>query len=154
MPVPLFHLRAATADDTERVYAITRDAMRGFVEQTWGCWDEAEQRRRHGESFTPSKHRIVDIGGVAAGFIAVEILPVHVSLVKLYLLAAVRGQGIGSALLAQIMGEADARGRPMRLRVLRVNTRAQALYARYGFCVVEQTPQRLVMERPVHPSSA
>jgi ribosomal protein S18 acetylase RimI-like enzyme len=150
MPVPLFHLRAATTVDGERVYAISRDAMRSYVEQTWGCWHEIEQRRRHLENFTPSTHRIVEVGEAAAGVMAVETLPAQVSLVKLYLLAAFRGQGIGSALLAQIIGEADALGRPARLQVLRVNTRALALYARHGFCVVEQTPQRLVMERPVH----
>jgi hypothetical protein len=35
MPVPLFQLRAATSEDGERVYAISRDAMRSYVEQTW-----------------------------------------------------------------------------------------------------------------------
>jgi ribosomal protein S18 acetylase RimI-like enzyme len=149
MPVPLFHLRAATTDDAECVYAITRDAMRGYVEQTWGRWDEAEQRRKHRENYTQQTHRLVELGEVVAGFMAVETLPTHLWLVKLYLLSAFRGQGIGSALLTQIVREADDLGKPVRLRVLWVNTRAQTLYVRHGFRVVEQTPERLFMERPV-----
>ncbi|WP_395793898.1 hypothetical protein [Aquimonas sp.] len=36
-----------TTADAERAYAITREAMREYVEQTWGPWIEADQRERH-----------------------------------------------------------------------------------------------------------
>lgn len=149
MHPPPFRLRAATHDDLNLTYEIARDAMCGYVEQTWGRWEESVQRHKHRESYTPDTHRLIEVGGVVAGLLATENMPSHLWLVKLYLLSVFRGQGIGSALLEQVLREADEIGKPVRLRVLLVNMRAQALYARYGFNVVERTPERIFMERPV-----
>jgi ribosomal protein S18 acetylase RimI-like enzyme len=67
-------------------------------------------------------------------------------LVKLYLLAKYRGMGLGSALLVQVLNYAQAQGKLVRLRVLRVNSDAKRLYERHGFKVVQETPERLFME--------
>jgi len=140
-------LSNATFDDLELAYEITRDAMRDYVEQTWGRWDEIEQRQKHRNDYTPDTHRLVEVGNVVVGFVATENLPDHVWLVKLYLLSSFRGQGIGTAVLEQVLQEADELAKPVRLRVLRVNTRAQALYVRHGFRVVEHALERIFMER-------
>lgn len=142
------HLRAATAADLELTYDITEAAMRGHVEQTWGHWDDAEQRLKHRTNFDPQTTRIVVVDGADAGLVTVEDLADHVWLVKLYLRPGQRGHGVGTALLGDVLRRADAVGLPVRLRVLRVNVRAQALYARHGFRVVEETAERYVMERP------
>lgn len=147
-PLP-FRLRAATADDVELTYEITKNAMCGFVEQAWGRWEESEQRARHWENYTPDTHRLVDVEGAVVGLVAAENLPTHLWLVKLYLHSSIRGKGIGSALLALVLREADELGKPVRLRVLRVNTRAQAFYVRHRFQTVGQTSERIFMERPV-----
>jgi ribosomal protein S18 acetylase RimI-like enzyme len=141
-----FQLRNATLDDLGLTYEITRDAMRGYVEQTWGRWDEDEQLQKHRDNYTPETHRLIEVGNAVAGFFVTEVLPTHVWLVKLYLLRAFRGQGIGVALLTRILQDAGELGKPVRLRVLRVNTRAQALYARHGFKVFDETPERVFME--------
>lgn len=141
-----FQLRSATPDDIGLTYEITRDAMCGYVEQTWGRWDEDEQLQKHRDNYTPGTHRIIKVGNVVAGFFATEDLPTHVWLVKLYLLSAFRGQGMGAALLTRILHDAEKLGKPVRLRVLRVNTRAQALYARHGFSIFDETPERVFME--------
>ena len=64
---------------------------------------------------------------------------------KLYLLAKYRGQGIGSQVLRGVQQGATAQGKPVTLRVLRVNKRAQALYAKHGFKVTEESAERLHM---------
>lgn len=152
MPVvPAFHLRNATPDDLALAYTITEDAMRAYVEQTWGRWDPQEQLDKHRANYTPDTHRIVMLDEAPAGLVAVEELPTHTWLVKLYLLAAWRNCGIGARLLQGVLQAARAQGKPVRLRVLKVNTPAQRLYARHGFRVIEQTPERLFMERlPMH----
>jgi hypothetical protein len=45
----------------------------------------------------------------------------------------------------QVMAQAAAQERPVRLRVLRVNP-AQRLYLRLGFVITDETPERLYME--------
>ena len=145
--MPPHSLRPATTGDLELCYEITKDAMRDHVVQTWGDWNEDEQRAKHRQNYTPATHRIVLCGEAPAGLLAVEDEPQHVWLVKLYLLQPFRGQGLGTRLLRQVIQEADDLRKPVRLRVLRVNHGAWRLYERHGFSVVGEEPERLFMVR-------
>lgn len=145
--MPRFSYRDASESDLKLTYEITRDAMRKYVELTWGDWNDEEQIQKHRDNFTPATHRIICVGAQEIGLVAVENPLDHVWLVKLYLRAEVQNQGIGSAILRDVIGHAESRDLPIRLRVLRVNERAQALYARHGFCVTGGTPERCFMER-------
>ena len=138
-------MRPATPDDLALAYAITEDAMRGYVEETWGTWDEEEQLQKHRANFTPETYKIILAEDEEAGLIALEEFPSHVWLVKLYLLSTYRGLGIGSHVLRNVQRDAAASGKPVTLRVLRVNTRAQTLYAKHGFKVTEESAERMHM---------
>ena len=138
-------MRPATEDDLAVTYAITEDAMRGYVEETWGSWNAEEQLQKHRANYTPATYKIILINDEVAGLVAVEDFPSHIWLVKLYLLAKYRGQGIGSQVLRGVQKSAKTQGKPVTLRVLRVNKRAQALYARHGFKVTEESAERLHM---------
>ena len=148
-------LRPAAESDFETVFAITMAAMRAYVEATWGVWDAAEHRSRIRDSFDPATHRLVYVDGQLAGLLAVTEHPEHVQLVKVFLLPQFQGRGLGTRLVRQVMAQAAARGRPVRLRVLRVNP-AQRLYLRLGFVITDESPERLYMEwRPgVDPRAA
>ena len=143
--MPLLRMRPASLADLAVTYEITEDAMRGYVEETWGKWDEAEQLQKHRTNFTPETYRIILVKEEVAGLVAVEEFPSHIWLVKLYLLAKYRGQGIGSQVLQSVQNSATAQGKPVTLRVLTVNKRAQALYAKHGFKVTEESAERLHM---------
>lgn len=63
----------------------------------------------------------------------------------LYLVPAVRGRGLGRALLERLVDEARALGvRTLHLEVEPLNARAEALYARHGFA---PSPRRLMSRR-------
>ena len=138
-------MRPATPEDLAFAYTITEDAMRGYVEETWGNWDEVEQLQKHRANFTPETYRMLLVEDEVAGLVAVEEFPSHVWLVKLYLLKKYRSQGIGSQVLQDVQRNAANLGKPVILRVLRVNKRAQALYAKHGFQVTEENAERLHM---------
>ena len=129
----LLRMRPATQNDLAIAYAITEDAMRGYVEETWGTWDDEEQLQKHRANFTPETYRMILVEDEVVGLVAAEEFPSHVWLVKLYLLAKHRGQGIGSQVLQDIQNRAMLQRKPVTLRVLKVNTRARALYAKHGF---------------------
>jgi GNAT superfamily N-acetyltransferase len=114
--------------------------------KVWGRWDKTEQREKHCANFTLQTHRMILLDDAIAGFIAMGDLPTHHWLVKFYLFAAYRNRGIGSEVLESVIAAARAAGKPVRLRVLRVNTRAQTLYLKHGFKVREETAERLFME--------
>ena len=142
---PALELRRAVESDFETVFAITMETMRAYVEATWGVWDDAEHRSRIGATFDPSTHRLVHVDGQLAGLLAVEEHPEHVQLVKVFLLPRFQGLGFGARLVRQVLEQAAAQGRSVRLRVLRVNP-AQRLYLRLGFVITDETPERLYME--------
>ncbi len=143
--MPRLRIRAATEADLEITYAITEDAMRSYVEETWGTWNAEEQRQKHRANFSPQTHSIILVDGQVGGFMAEEEFPSQIWLVKLYISGKFRGHGIGSEVLQGVLHRARAKGKPVTLRVLKVNKRAQALYAKHGFRVTEETPERLFM---------
>lgn len=146
--MPEFSFRPATSDDLAITYALTEDAMRSYVEQTWGAWEAEEQLAKHRANFTPETHQLILVDGVVAGLVAVEDLATHLWLVKLYLFQRYRRAGIGSRVLQSVLADARASGKPVRLRVLKVNQRARALYERLGFRVIDEAPERFFMESP------
>jgi ribosomal protein S18 acetylase RimI-like enzyme len=139
-------LRTVGSDDFDFGFEVTELAMRGYIEQTWGRWDDALHRRHHATTFKPDTHRVILVRGERAGILAVEQHVAHVQLEKLYLLPGARNRGVGSQVLRSVLKPAIASGRPVRLRVLAVNTPAQRFYVRHGFVVVAVTPERLFME--------
>lgn len=144
-PMPTLRLRDATPDDLALAYAITEDAMRSYVEQTWGNWNSSEQQRLHLANFRPETHRFILVDDSVVGLLAKEEFPTYVWLIKLYLLRAYRGRGIGSKVLEDLLEDARSQGKQVTLQVLRVNRRAQLLYARHGFRITEERKALLFM---------
>jgi GNAT superfamily N-acetyltransferase len=145
--MPEFTLRTATHNEVALTYDITKDAMRRYVELTWGTWVDEDQLQKHRGNFDPATHRIIVLRGLDAGLLVTETESNFVWLVKLYLLSTYRNKGLGAALLAHVFREADALGKSVRLRVLKVNMAAQRFYIRHGFTVVGEETERLFMVR-------
>ena len=120
--------------------------MAGYVAQTWGAWNEDEQVTKHRANYDAGTHEFILVEGSIAGLLATEVEPNHLWLVKLYLLPAYRNKGLGSAVIATVKARARSLGKPVRLRVLRVNAGAKRLYERHGFKVVQEAPERFFME--------
>ena len=144
--MPGITTRPASAEDLDLTYRITRDAMRPYVEATWGVWNEDEQLAKHALNYQPQTHRIITVDAEEVGLLAVEEHDDHLWLVKVYLFSAWRNQGIGRNLICQVLDRGRQLGKPVRLRVLRVNDRARKLYESLGFWVVSEMPERFVME--------
>jgi GNAT superfamily N-acetyltransferase len=139
-------LRAATAQDMAFSFRVTEDAMRGYVELTWGAWQPVVQRHAHDAAFRADTHTVVMVDGLPAGIVAGEALLTHLQLHKLFLLSGFRNRGVGSQLLRHLLDAAALARLPVRLRVLAVNQSAQRFYARHGFVVARATPERVYMQ--------
>jgi ribosomal protein S18 acetylase RimI-like enzyme len=57
-------------------------------------------------------------------------------------------QGIGSAVIRNLQAEADSKGLPLRLQVLKANTSARRLYQRLGFQAAGETETHHLMLSP------
>ncbi len=133
LPAAEYTLRPIGAADSELAYTITREAMREYVEQTWGPWIEADQRERHAQAFRPGTQDFIVVRDEVLGVRHIEWRQTHLYLARLYLRPAAQGRGLGAAVLRDLQQQARAVGRSIELQVLKVNTGAQRFYARHGF---------------------
>ena len=132
-------LQSCTENDRDFAFAVTEAAMRPYVERAFGPWDADAQRRRFDEVFDPATYQRIVVDGMSAGILVVEDRPAEIFLVRIFLLPAFQRRGIGSTVIRELIDCAEAEGKPLRLRVLRVNSAARRLYERLGFVVTEST---------------
>jgi ribosomal protein S18 acetylase RimI-like enzyme len=99
------------------------------------------------EHFDPEKIQIIEVGGASAGCLRVERHQDHLDLDLIEIAPRYQNQGMGTKLIGDLIVEADGRGVPVRLSVLRTNDPARRLYEQLGFEIVQETDERIRMER-------
>ncbi|MHA7239841.1 ribosomal protein S18-alanine N-acetyltransferase [Arthrobacter sp. TMS1-12-1] len=88
------------------------------------------------EFFQPDTRRylVAEVDGEAVGYAGVMVIDTTADIQTIGVLPHVEGQGIGRALLTELLEEARRRGADtVMLEVRADNPRAQALYTRFGF---------------------
>lgn len=138
--------RRAEPGDREFFWQLRREAFRGYAEPLFG-WDDAKRRRDADAEFASLPLEILEQDGRSIGYVCVLHCEDHDFLDELALIAACRGQGIGSAVVRATMDAARDRGVPLRLSVLATNPAAK-LYERLGFRVFTVDASRIRMEWP------
>jgi GNAT superfamily N-acetyltransferase len=133
------------------VYAGTRADELALVD-----WDEAQkaafvrmqfdaQHAYYREQYPDAAFDVILLDGEAAGRLYVNHSPSEIRIVDIALLPGRRGQGIGSALLAQVQDEAARAGKPLRIHVERFNP-ALRWYQKLGFAPVADRGVYVLME--------
>jgi ribosomal protein S18 acetylase RimI-like enzyme len=117
--------------------------MREYVAQIWG-WDEDRQQSRFKRHFDASRCQIVVLDERNIGVLSVERREDEFFLANLQILPEFQGQGLGGAIIANLLSEAFVLNLPVRLQVLKVNP-ARRLYERLGFAVVGETESHYLM---------
>ena len=140
-----FVLRPATAADYRWLWELKRDTMRGYVEQTWGVWEDKPQEAFFRRSYTPDKIQIVLVDSQRAGLLHLEREPDAIFLANIQIHEDYQDRGLGSAVIRSVLQSAQSLRLPVRLQVLKVNARAQQLYLRLGFVISGETPTHKMM---------
>ena len=147
---PVYVLRAARLADLPQMMAIGHEGLRPHIEAL-GKWDAVEQARGFVEHFTLADVSIVQVACTrtgdlqSAGYFKLMAYADHLFLDGIYLSAAHRSSGIGSAIIGDLITRAGREAKPLRLRVLRSNP-ARELYARLGFRCTDETDRVFLME--------
>ena len=148
LTAPAYTLRPAIAEDYPFLYGLHVACMKECVAQTWG-WDDAVQQAMFHESFAPERSQIVIVDEQAVGVFVAERRPTEWFVGNIAIAPQIQGQGLGAALLRDLLATAAHDGLPTRLQVLLVNP-ARQLYERLGFAVVGETPTYCLMLAPAH----
>ena len=139
-------LRGAQPTDEEFLFALHRDAMGAYVDQTWG-WDEEWQRAHFAANYAPERQAVIVRGGTVLRDVGRISLTRHwrkIFLRDIELMGPERNRGVGTAIITAVVALARDSDRYVELRVLRCNP-AQRLYARLGFRVIDDDGARLRM---------
>lgn len=137
-------LREATPADSNFAFLVRKVVFKEYVEEA-GKWDEDEERRLHDQRVEQQDFRVISLGGVDVGILALVEASACIKLNQLFILPEWQGRGIGSECMRVIMAEARERGLPVRFRVLKVNQRARVFYQRLGFVCTGQTDTHVIM---------
>ena len=139
-------LRGAQPKDEDFLFALHRDAMGAYVDQTWG-WDEEWQRAHFAANYAPERQAVIVRGGTVLRDVGRISLTRHwrkIFLRDIELMGPERNRGVGTAIITAVVALARDSDRYVELRVLRCNP-AQRLYARLGFRVIDDDGARLRM---------
>jgi ribosomal protein S18 acetylase RimI-like enzyme len=144
----VYELRPRTAGDAAFLKRAHHEGLRAAIEATWG-WDQAFQDDYIATWLTDGSSQIITVAGEAAGYLEIEDQDDVVELVNIVLVRDFQGRGVGTLVVGDVIEAAARRGRAVRLGVLQANPDAQRLYTRLGFQVIDNTPPRTIMRRPV-----
>jgi GNAT superfamily N-acetyltransferase len=134
-----------------RVYASTREEELRPVP-----WTPAEkaaflrqqfqaQHAYYQEHYTGTRFEVILRDGQPVGRLYVARWPDEIRIVDIALLPEHRGAGIGTGILRDLLAEAVAAGKPVRIHVERLNP-ARHLYERLGFLPIEDKGVYHLME--------
>jgi ribosomal protein S18 acetylase RimI-like enzyme len=115
---------------------------RAFVEQQYSAQDA-----HYRSNYPDATLDVIEVDGERAGRLYVHRGPSDIRIMDIALAPAFRGRGIGTALLAELIAEADASGRKLSIHV-EMNNPARALYDRFGFRPAGEHGVYILMERP------
>ena len=148
-------LRPVRPDDKDflfQLYASTRAAELAPLD-----WGETErtvflrmqfdaQCRDYAARFPAAGHQLILLDNERAGRIWVARSVEEIRLVDIALLPSACGLGIGTRLLKELIAEAAAAAKPLRLSVPKHNEAARRLYERLGFTLTGEMTTHFRME--------
>jgi ribosomal protein S18 acetylase RimI-like enzyme len=138
----LIELYGNTREDELAQVEWTPGAREAFVEQQFSAQDAHYRANYPGATLD-----VIEVDGAPAGRLYVHRGPRDIRIMDIALAPEFRGHGIGTALLQQLMAEADESGRKLSIHV-EMNNPARTLYARLGFRPAGEHGIYVLMERP------
>ena len=145
METKRIHRRPPIEDDRLFAKNVHHAAYHDVIERQFGTFNESEQDDFFAKSWDTTPHEVMERDGHRVGYCSIQHLPDHIFVHTLVVAPEYQNQGIGREVLEGVMTEARARGIPARLRVLKQN-RAQELYKKVGFRMIEEQKAHYVME--------
>ncbi len=130
-------LRRCTPADRAWLWALHELTMREATAALWP-WDEVDQRHRFERSLDLAVAQVIVVRSADVGLLWIEDRGLDLFLRRLEIHPSRQGRGLGGAIVADLVGRAHSSSRPLRLRVLRSNPRARALYERCGLRVCDE----------------
>ena len=109
----------------------------------------AGRRQSRRMNFPDAASQVIQADGENAGWVVTASLPEEMHIVDIMILPEMRGRGIGTAAIQEILSTAAHAGKPLRLSVNPMNQGAIRLYERLGFRKIGEDEVQYFMEHDV-----
>ena len=146
----MYQLRTATEADVPILYRIHRWTMFDYVNTIWG-WEEEDQERRFQDYFRNAHIQVITVNSRDVGFLDVARSHNYIEVRNVELVPTMQGQGIGTAIMEDVITEAGRESLHVKLQVLKRNQGAKRLYQRLGFIIWDETPTHYLMKLEATP---
>jgi len=133
-----YELRPTSESDKEAIRRLNNLCYREVVEVQFGEWDDDLQRTLFEEKWELSHYQKIMCSGRMAGVLAIAVQSDHLFLSEIQIGLDFQGEGLGTAVMTDILSDSAGKNLPVRLQVLLKN-RAKTLYERLGFVVTGET---------------
>jgi ribosomal protein S18 acetylase RimI-like enzyme len=137
-----YTLRAAENSDFAFARKLYLATMKTLLSQL-GAWDREEFEKRIRVSFRPDEFQIIVHGNEDIGFLHLIETDTDIMIAQIHLIRPYRRRGIGTKILMEIIGRADADHKTMSLSAPR-NNPAIHLYERLGFKISRDTGEAII----------
>jgi ribosomal protein S18 acetylase RimI-like enzyme len=127
---------------TAALYASTREEelapvpWPAEVKRAFLAQQHAAQHAHYRQHYQGMHAMIIERGGAAIGRLYLYAMPAEIRIVDISLMPEARRQGIGAALLRDVLAQAASFGRNVTIHVEK-NNPARTLYARLGFSITD-----------------
>jgi len=146
--------RALTPEDSEVNYRIYFSTRQEELEKTG--WSEEEKERfirsqfqlqqtQYVQYYSGAEFNLMLFNGTPAGRLFLHETASEIRIMDIAVLPPFRNKGIGTAVLSDIISEAQRRGKRVSIHV-EINNRAKGLYERLGFTLSELRGMYYLME--------
>jgi ribosomal protein S18 acetylase RimI-like enzyme len=131
--------RPARSEDTDFITDCFLRSMFESITACRGVWDEAHERAQFECQFNLEATKVIQVDDADVGFIMCAQQQENLQIHTLCVAPEYQGRGIGSHVTMEVVNRARQTGGGVVLSVLKANARAEALYRRLGFAVVEES---------------
>ena len=140
-----YRLVEASPADESWLENLRRRAYSDLFDATWGGWDEVRHSRQFSESMKRGHISIIEADGVRVGMVQLFDETNAVEIGEIQIDPSHQGRGIGTRVLLDVIADASAQGRGVRLSVGLKNQKAIRLYERLGFLSEGQSDTHRLM---------
>jgi ribosomal protein S18 acetylase RimI-like enzyme len=141
---PLATLRPARAEDFDYCARLYFEGMESIIKQL--NLDMEAQLAGFRQRWDVTQVRIITLDGIDIGWFQSFVNGDTLFLAQLFVERALRGQGIGTAMVGNLIEEAARAGRAVTLGVVKINP-ALRLYERLGFRITHEDERKFYMRR-------
>ena len=141
-----YTLRRATDADSDALFALHRAALGPYVEAVFGPWDDEVQARFHRGWFDAERVQVIEASGALIGVLDCTVTPDELQLDRIAIDPAHQNHGIGTAVITDLLQQADEHGLETMLEVFDISP-ARHLYERLGFVEVARDGRKVQMRR-------